>query len=76
MKSSFRLGAIATHQTIMDHKAKGAINFFLCSSYRFLVKMDKLKIIIHEMQNKLRNRFVTREAKIEILETYWMRFLF
>jgi hypothetical protein len=65
-----------SHEVITERRAQKCISLILCLSYRFIVKINVFKRIINEMQSKLRERFIYRQAKIEILETYWMHFLF
>ena len=58
-----------------ERRAKEIFRWYMTVSFTFLVRLRLMFRMMFYMQTCLRNRFFTREAKLEILENAWFKFL-
>ena len=67
--------SVATVSNTTLQKAKEIFGWYMTTSFKFIVRIRVMFKIMYYMQKCLRNRFFTREAKLEILDNAWFKFL-
>ena len=57
-------------------RSKDILNYLFITNFSFRSKLMALKKTTDYMQGKLKNRYQTKQARIEILEKAWFKLLF
>jgi hypothetical protein len=74
IKRNVTFGVAAIHNNEQE-KAKKVLEWYMTTSFKFLVRIRTMFKKMFYMQTCLRNRFYTRGAKLEILDNAWFKFL-
>jgi len=67
--------SVATSQNTIYKKAKETFGWYMTTSFQMVTRLRVMFRMMNYMQTTLKNRFYTRNAKLEILDNAWFKFL-